>query len=111
MSPSLYICWTTVSSLEDARRLAALAVESGLAACVQIDAACESVYRWEGETCRDEERRIWFKTVAANLERLERKVAENHPYETPQWVCVEAQKVSEKYLKWASEAASVHRLI
>ena len=30
-----------------------------------------------------------------------------HPYETPQWIEMEAAKVDEKYLKWAREASNL----
>jgi len=101
----LYLCFTTVAEKEDARALARLAVERGLAACAQIDGPIESVYVWKGAAQQDPEYRVLLKAVGSRLEALEKAVAAAHPYETPQWVVVEAARVEENYLKWAQEVS------
>lgn len=108
---SLYVCWTTAASRDDAERLAALLVEKGLAACVQIDSPMTSFYSWEGKVEQDSECRLWIKALGGNLEELELTLAQNHPYDTPQWVCAKAEKVSEKYLKWARDVSTLRGFI
>lgn len=103
----LYVCWTTVSSSEQATAIAELAVQGGLAVCAQIDAPVVSTYLWKGYAQRDEEYRIWFKVLGSRLAALEKAALAAHPYDTPQWICVEASKVSENYLKWAREASNL----
>lgn len=97
----MFIAWTTVGSRDDGERLAADAVRLGLAACVQIDGPVVSFYRWEGKIERAEEFRLTFKCTAANLAALESSVLGAHPYATPEWVAVSADRVAEKYLSWA----------
>lgn len=90
-------------------KIATATVEQGLAVCVQIDPPTESIYRWNGETNRDLEHRLWLKCLSQNLEGLRQEVFKSHPYDTPQWIVVEAVKVDEKYLKWAKETSNLRR--
>ena len=88
--PPLLVAWTTVATRSDADALAASTIELGLAACVQIDAAVISIYRWAGKLERTEEFRLTFKLLPAQLAALERHVRERHPYKTPEWLVVPA---------------------
>jgi periplasmic divalent cation tolerance protein len=97
----MFIAWTTVGKREDADRLAADVVAQGLAACVQIDGPISSHYRWQGRPERAEEFRLTFKCTAARLAALEVHVLTHHPYDTPEWLAVAAERVGEKYLSWA----------
>jgi periplasmic divalent cation tolerance protein len=98
----MLIAWTTVSQRADAERLAGDAVSRGLAVCVQIDGPIVSHYRWEGRVERAEEYRLTFKLTASRLEALETFVIAQHPYDTPEWLVVHAERVGEKYLSWAN---------
>jgi periplasmic divalent cation tolerance protein len=102
----MMIAWTTTASVAEAETLANGAVENGLAACAQIDGPMRSVYRWEGKLESSQEFRVTFKLLASQQAGLERWIDANHPYDTPQWIVVEAKRVSEKYLNWAGNGAS-----
>jgi periplasmic divalent cation tolerance protein len=101
MQDSLLIAWTTVDTEAAAQRLARDIVESGLAACVQIDAGVESVYRWEGKVQSECEWRLMVKFAAERSSELLAYIEANHPYDVPEWVVVRAEEVAPKYLKWA----------
>lgn len=103
----MLIAWTTVATPAEAELLAAETIVRGLAACVQIGAIA-SHYRWEGKVHRTEELRLTFKCLEGQLPALEAFVLDAHPYETPEWVVIRAERVSEKYLSWA-EASSTDR--
>ncbi|MDP3068650.1 MAG: divalent-cation tolerance protein CutA [Opitutaceae bacterium] len=98
----MFIAWTTVATRADAERLAAGAVAAGLAACVQVEGPIVSHYRWAGKVERSEEFRLTFKCLPARLAELERHVLAAHPYDTPEWLAVRAERVAEKYLSWAA---------
>lgn len=102
----LLLAWTTVATRADADRLAAEAVAQGLAACVQVDGPVASHYRWQGRIETAEEYRLCFKFPPAVASALERHVLAHHPYETPEWIVVSVQHVSEKYLSWAETNSS-----
>ena len=106
----LMIVWTTVASRVDAERIAGAAVSSGLAACVQIDGPVRSLYRWEGKLETSDEFRLTFKCMPGQLPALEKHVLETHPYDTPEWIVVEAAAVGEKYLSWAGANAHLPTL-
>jgi len=95
----MLIAWTTVSTGEDAEGMAEEVVKRGLAACVQISGIV-SHYRWEGKWERAPEFRLTFKLLPVQLPALEALVFEKHPYDTPEWIVIRAEKVSEKYLSW-----------
>jgi len=100
----LCIAWTTVETLEMAERLAKAAVESGLAACVQIEGPIQSVYLWKGALTQGTEFRLTFKCLEARITALEELILGLHPYEIPEWLVVKADRVAEKYLSWATPA-------
>ncbi len=93
---------TTVGQAEDARRIAAAAVERGLAACVHID-AIESVYRWQGALQHGTEQRLMFKTTAAAAPALRALILEMHPYELPALYALEVCEASPAYAEWVAQ--------
>jgi len=97
----MWIAWTTVANRADAERIAADTVARGLAACVQIEGPITSYYRWEGRSERTEEFRLTFKCLSAQIEPLQHNVLASHPYDTPEWLAIRAERVGEKYLSWA----------
>lgn len=101
MNDTLLIGWTTVDSEAAAQRLANGLVESGFAACVQIDADVESVYRWQGEIQSEREWRLMVKFPADRSTELFAYIEASHPYDVPEWVVVRAEQVAPAYLKWA----------
>lgn len=102
----MFVGWTTVAERHDAERIATESVARGLAACVQIEGPIVSHYRWQGKNERGEEFRLTFKLLPRQLEALERFVRETHPYDTPEWIVVRAERVAEKYLSWAEASSS-----
>jgi periplasmic divalent cation tolerance protein len=97
----MQIAWTTVSTRAAAETLAAEIVRLNLAACVQVDGPVTSFYLWEGRIERTEEFRLTCKFLPALRAALSAHVLANHPYETPEWIVVNASEVGEKYLSWA----------
>jgi periplasmic divalent cation tolerance protein len=96
----LMVGWTTVDDAVAAGRIARGLVESGLAACTQVDGPVTSCYHWKGNIEQAVENRITVKFAAANARAIEEWLAAHHPYEIHQWVACRADAVAEKYLKW-----------
>lgn len=101
----MMIGWTTVSNREEAGILARDAVEKKLAACCQVDGPIRSFYEWEGKVQDDEEYRVTFKFLREKTDALEEWLFSAHPYDTPQWLAVPADRISQKYLIWARKQA------
>jgi len=97
---SIIITLVACPSQEVASALAKLLVDQELAACVQALPAAQSVYRWKGEVCIDEEALLIIKTTSELKDELRKSIEENHPYEVPEFVVIEAADVSDKYEAW-----------
>ncbi|MDR0535874.1 MAG: divalent-cation tolerance protein CutA [Puniceicoccales bacterium] len=92
--------WTTLPSRSAAEILARAAVESGHASCAQVDGPIASFYVWKGNLQRDTEWRVTLKFPVFRAAALETWLLANHPYETPQWIAVDAAQISPEYLRW-----------
>ena len=101
-SPWIHV-QTTVEHLKDARQIARGLVETRLAACVQIQAEIESIYRWNGQI---EQGREW-SLVAKSHVRLWSDLAtwsdENHPYECPQLIALPLVRVAPSFESWLND--------
>jgi periplasmic divalent cation tolerance protein len=97
---SIIISLVACPSEEVASSLAKLLVDQELAACVQVLPLTQSVYRWKGEVCIDQEVLLLIKTTSELKEQVRVAIEENHPYEVPEFVVIEAASVSEKYAAW-----------
>ena len=90
----------TAPKITVARKLAKLALEARLVACVNIVPGVESHYWWEGKVCHDKELLLVMKTAKARLKALEEKVLAAHPYDTPEFVVLPIEAGSKRYLDW-----------
>lgn len=102
----MLIVFTTTPNKPEAETLARKLVEEKLAGCVQIIPGVTSFYRWENEIQKDEECLLLIKTLPENFDRLAEFIKSNHSYSVPEIVGIEAEKVSESYLKWLTETVN-----
>jgi periplasmic divalent cation tolerance protein len=91
---------TNLPSREAAQTLAERLVEARVAACVNMLAPCTSVYRWKGETQRDEEHPMLIKTTRERYAALEAEIRKHHPYELPEIIAVPVVAGLAGYLDW-----------
>jgi uncharacterized protein involved in tolerance to divalent cations len=96
---------TTVASLDEAERLAALLVGQRVAACVQLDPEVRSHYRWQGQVACDAEVRLTVKTLPERLEAVQALLAAEHSYDLPQ-LAWQVQHASAAYAAWVREAVA-----
>ena len=90
-------------TIDDAARGAAIAellLEERLAACVQRCGPIRSRYRWQGAIEEAEEWLFLCKTTDARVDALVRRVADLHPYDTPEIVATEVGGGLDRYLSW-----------
>jgi len=97
---------TTLPADADAAVFARTLVSERLAACVNLLAPMESVYRWEGDVQRDAERQLIMKTTRARVDALWQRVRELHPYEVPEFLVLPIADGSDAYLRWLGESTS-----
>jgi len=94
---------STVPDDESAEKIARTLVEEKLAACVNVLPPMLSIYRWKGAVERDTERQLVMKTTSERLVALEKRLAELHSYELPEFIVLHADGGSDAYLAWVGE--------
>jgi len=100
----MIIVLTTMSSDSEAEVLAERIVSAKLAACVQILPQMRSVYIWEGKLQKEDEHLLVIKTLPEKFDELSAFITLNHPFDVPEIVAMDAEKVSAPYLKWLTSA-------
>ena len=103
--PGDYVCvYVTTPNVTVARKIAVSVLSERLVACANLLPKIESHYWWKGQLESSTEVLILFKTTKKKLADLERCVVKNHPYDTPEFIAVELNHGTEKYLSWISNS-------
>jgi periplasmic divalent cation tolerance protein len=98
--PPIRVVLTTTADPEEAARLGRIFVAERLAACVTLLPAVQSIYRWKGEVESATETLLLIKTATDQLAALEARLQELHSYDTPEFVVLAIDAVSQPYLDW-----------
>ena len=96
---------TCCASIEEAHKIARLAVEKRLCACAHI-IPIESYYRWQGEVTQDTEHKIFFKTTSKNAKALADLIKTEHSYALPAVVEHPLRPLTIEYGQWIQENSS-----
>lgn len=96
------IVLVTASSKDEADSIAQAIIEEYLGACVNI-MPINSLYRWQGKICQEEEWQLMIKTDLRLFERLKSKIKELHSYDVPEIIALPMTKGSQAYLHWMQE--------
>lgn len=98
------VAYITVGSKEEAEVIARTLVAERLAACANVIAGAQSVYRWQGQVEQAEESVVIAKTRDDLLHSLTDRVRALHSYECPCVVGLPVAGGNPDYLDWiASE--------
>src|SRR5438094_831793 len=82
------ILFCTVSSLEDASRIARQLVSDHLTACVNVLPGVKSIYRWKDKVNEDEEILMILKTEESRIPEIEKAIRAMHSYQVPELLAV-----------------------
>jgi periplasmic divalent cation tolerance protein len=96
----------TCPNADSAARLAHGIVQAGLAACVNVQSAIRSIYRWQGKVQDEAEALMIIKTTWVRYPELEAWLRDNHPYELPEVLALPVVAGSEPYLAWLTAETS-----
>ncbi len=94
------LVFTTVAKKSDAVRISKTLVEKKLAACVTTLSPGESRYTWNGKVCVEKEFVLLIKTIEKNFKKIEQSFKTIHPYECPELIGFEIERISKKYRDW-----------
>lgn len=92
--------WINCPSNDVAQRIADTLIEERLAACANVFAKVQSVYRWQGRIERESEVPLLLKIREAAFDRVAERVTELHPYDVPPVIGVPVARVNAPYRDW-----------
>jgi len=95
-----YLVVTTFEEIDEAKQFAQLAVEEKLAACAQVCAPCESVYRWNGQIQKSVEYPVQLKTDDKHLNVLQAFIKAKHSYKVPEIITIKISDIHPEYFAW-----------
>tara|TARA_B100000768_G_C11225181_1_gene352430 strand:+ start:553 stop:861 length:309 start_codon:yes stop_codon:yes gene_type:complete len=97
---ALVLVMVTFPNDDSAKSMIDKVLEQKLAACI-LRSKVNSSYMWEGQEQDEEEVIALFKTIPTNFEQLEQYILENHPYEVPAILKIEAS-ANQDYQNWVN---------
>jgi len=100
INSSLLVVITSLPSLEQAQTIARQLVENRLAACVQIQQGVNSIYRWDGKICEENEVLLSAKTSRVLWEEIRGFIQNNHPYDLPEIMAFTPADYEQQYGQW-----------
>lgn len=101
---SARIVLTTTASPEEAARMGRALVEERLAACATLIPGVQSIFRWKAAIESSVETLLLLKTGVDQVAGLEARLHELHSYETPEFLVLEVNAGSQRYLAWLQGA-------
>ncbi len=90
-------------SASEADDLADRLVEERLVGCVNVLPGVRSIYRWQGEICRDEEVVLLMETSDARVDAATERLRELHGYEVPKIIVIDPERCDDAYAAWLAE--------
>lgn len=96
----LIVIKTTTNEYENAKKLCTILIEAGYVACCHIS-KIESIYKWNGDICNNEEYEALFITKDILYKDVEDIILKNHTYEMPQIISHDINSGYNNYLSWA----------
>jgi periplasmic divalent cation tolerance protein len=106
MTHEYVLVLTTLPTDADGAAFARTLVEEQLAACVNLLAPMESIYRWDGNIETEAERQLVIKTTRERVAALWDRVRELHPYDVPEFLVLPIVDGNDAYLRWVGESTS-----
>jgi len=91
---------TAAPGTEEAKRIARALVSERLAACANIIPAVSSIYWWKGQVQEEQEAMLVIKTTAAQVNALEARLVELHPYDVPELLSIPVTGGYPPYIAW-----------
>jgi periplasmic divalent cation tolerance protein len=95
---------TTCGSKDEAQKIARAVVERRVAACVNIIAPVESIYRWEERVESATEWLLLIKSTAEKSAVVCNAIRELHSYDLPECIVISIEDGSAEYLKWIEKS-------
>lgn len=100
---------TTLPDEATAKRVVQQLVENKSAACGTIIPGALSIYSWKNAIEESAEVVVIFKIPKEAAQDFESKLSALHPYETPEIVTFEAERINQAYASWVLKTCEAMR--
>jgi periplasmic divalent cation tolerance protein len=101
VNPSkLLVVVTSLPDLEAAKVMAQALVKNNLVACVQLMSGIQSIYRWEGKICEEQEVLLSAKTAESKWSEISAFIQITHPYDLPEILAFVPEQYEKQYGNW-----------
>jgi periplasmic divalent cation tolerance protein len=94
------LIYTTLPTLDDAKRVGEALVAAKLAACVNMFPGMISIFEWKGTREEASEVAMIIKTRAALTDQVLAETKRLHPYELPALLVLTTEGGSAEYCDW-----------
>jgi periplasmic divalent cation tolerance protein len=103
----ILLVMTSLPDMEAAKALARRLIDANLAACVQLQPGVQSIYRWEGRICEEQEVVLVAKTTAAQWPAISVFIKQNHPYDIPEIIAQPIIHSDTDFARWVITETAV----
>ncbi len=77
-------------------------LEKNLIACANIINNVESIFKWEGKICQENEFIVLLKTIEKNVDAVIKNIKNQHSYDCPAIMVLDIDSGSKEFLKWVN---------
>ncbi|KAF7457032.1 Divalent-cation tolerance protein CutA [Cryptosporidium felis] len=105
---SIILVYVSVPSQDKANSIAKTLVEQELCACVSIIPSVRSIYKYKEKIYDENEVIMLIKTTSHIFKKVEEKILEMHPYETPEIIATQITCGNDKYVDWIYQTIRTH---
>lgn len=103
----LLFVMTSLPDRDVAKALAKRLIDAHLAACVHIQSGVQSIYRWEGRVCEEQEAVLVAKTTPEKWPAISAFIKQNHPYDVPEIIAQPITHSNTDYARWVIAETTV----
>ena len=100
---TIYLVYSFFPKLNQAKKIAKLAIKDKLAACVNINKNINSLFIWKNKMFDEKEIELSFKTSDKKVKQLISFLELKHPYECPPIIAIPVKKNNKKFLNWIKD--------
>ncbi len=86
-----------------ARHIAEQLLHSRLAACINLQAGVQSMYRWQGNIEQQTEVTLQIKAPQHHFNAISQTILTLHPYTVPEIIAIPLVQALPQYLDWLHE--------
>ena len=102
----LVVVVTSVGTEDQALDIAHALIRNRQAACVNLVPNIQSIYRWKGRVCADEEFLLLIKTRAQKFAAVRDTIQKMNTYELPEVLAYKMDEASPAFAAWIEKATS-----